>query len=113
LYKDMVSTEIHTRIYQKIVSNYPADQIMLKVHYRDQFDYRSLFPHIMIYNKPIPTQLLTWQGWKPRRLVTCYSSAVCDIASDAEIDWYGTEINEELQKKEGVVQPPSGVNLCH
>lgn len=113
LYKDMVSTEIHTQIYQKIVSNYPADQIMLKVHYRDQFDYRSLFPHIMIYNKPIPTQLLTWQGWKPRRLVTCYSSAVCDIASDAEIDWYGTEINEELQKKEGVVQPPSGVNLCH
>ena len=39
LYKDMVSTEIHTQIYQKIVSNYPADQIMLKVHYRDQFDY--------------------------------------------------------------------------
>ena len=98
------SYEEHARIYKKILDNYPSNQIMIKVHPQDTFDYKSICNEAYIFNKKVPSQLIDVLGVKFNIAVTVCSSAVYSLSYPVKIDFYGTEISEQLIKSMGVVK---------
>lgn len=97
LWPDFISRDEHTRIYKEILSNYKTSDIVIKTHPRDIFDYKSLGADLYIMESPIPIQLLTLIGIKYDRVVTVFSTAAYSLKElGAVVDWYGTEISDEL-----------------
>ena len=113
LYKDGVSMSIHEEIYKKLIAKYPQDQLLLKIHPRDdQFPYESLFPNVAVIRNPLPSQLLELIGIKFDKAVTLFSTAVFDLGYHLPIDWYGTECHPAVLNKSGHVNPPASATIC-
>lgn len=97
LWPDFISQDEHLRIYKEILSNYKTCDIVIKTHPRDLFDYKSLDTDLYVLDKPIPVQLLTILGVRYDRAVTVFSTAAYTFKElGAVVDWYGTEISDEL-----------------
>jgi hypothetical protein len=101
-----ITPEEHSRIYKKIIDNYDSNTLLIKKHPRGKFDYRQLFPDIPFFEKPIPMQLFNLLGVRFKKAITIASSVVASFDYDIEIDWYGTEISEDLVNKMGVLKCP-------
>jgi hypothetical protein len=106
-----ITSEERYRIYSKIVDNYDRNTLLIKKHPRETFDYRTLFPDIPVFEKPIPMHLLDLLGVRFKKAITVSSSIVASFDYDIEIDWYGTEISEALVNRFGILKrPPSLYN---
>ena len=105
LYPDLISREEHKKIYEKVIHSYNQEELMIKTHPRDHFDYCGEFgKDFKTFRKPVPQQLLSMMGLKIGKAVTVYSSAVNQLNCD--LDWYGTEISTELFSKVGHIPIP-------
>lgn len=112
LYMDGLPTKEQITLTKKILAKYNHDDVIIKTHPRDKINYRNIFPDILVFDKTIPSQLFDTVGLRFRKAVTIFSTAVCSFDYDTEIDWYGTEISENLLRIHGHIQPPEGVKLC-
>jgi hypothetical protein len=101
-----LTEEEHSRIYRKIVNNYDHNTLLIKKHPRETFDYKSLFPDIPVFEKPIPMQLFDLLGVRFKRAITVFSSIVVSFDYDIAIDWYGTEISNTLLRNRGSKKCP-------
>lgn len=98
----MVTEDEQIEIYNKIISNYNAEDVVIKPHPRDRIDYKKEFPHILYFDKTVPMQLLAVLGVKFDRVVTVTSSSALSFGIDVQIDWYGGEVHPGILKGEGV-----------
>jgi len=111
LFKDNItSEEEQVQIYDEIIKQYPAQEVLLKPHPRDSIDYSFYFPNIAIIRKNIPSQLLDLLDIKFKKAVTISSSSVLSFHYDIEIDWIGTKIHPKIEAAWGEIQMP---NLTH
>ncbi len=112
LYSGCVSRGVHEEIYRKIISKYPQDKLVIKVHPRDMFPYETIFPKIVVVRNTLPSQFLQILGIQFEKAVTVFSTAVFDLGYKLQVDWYGTECHPSILKYSGRVDPPMGANIC-
>jgi hypothetical protein len=103
---NIITPEERCRIYRKIVDNYDRSTLLIKKHPREIFDYKTLFPDILVFEKTTPMHLLTLLGIRFKKAITVFSSSVASFDYDIEIDWYGTEISKVLVDGFGVIKCP-------
>ena len=88
-------------IYKKIIKNYDVNGLIIKKHPREKTDYKKFFPNIEILNQAFPSEFFDILDIKLKKAITIFSTAVCTIGKDVEIDFYGTEIHPKILKKFG------------
>ena len=78
----------------RLINKYPHDDIVIKIHPRDEIDYEKLFPSIMVCKLRVPAQLFDLIGVHFKIAATFNSSAVYDFSYNIRIDWYGEEVKD-------------------
>lgn len=103
----IISEEEKINIYQTILQNYSPQKTIIKTHPRENSHiYKTHFPEFAIFDKKIPIELLTMTGIKFQVAATVVSSAVLSFNYPLQIDWYGTEISDTLEKVLGPIPYP-------
>lgn len=93
-------------IYKPYIEKYGAENILVKLHPRDNFDYKKHFPNINVLKTKAPQQLLSLMGVKFKIAITVCSSAVSSMDDDCEIVWIGSEIDKRIVKAYGHIKCP-------
>jgi hypothetical protein len=76
----------------------------LKPHPRETTDYKKAFPDVIVFDKIVPFQLFSLIGLKFKTVVTVCSTAALSLkSSDTVIDFKGSEIDQRIVDKYGVV----------
>ncbi|SJZ58269.1 Glycosyltransferase family 52 [Cetobacterium ceti] len=88
-------------IYEEILKNYPKERVVIKTHPREKTKYRDFFPDYLVLDKPFPFELLNLLGVKFKKSVTLFSTAALGLGEDVEVDFYGTRVHPEIEKKFG------------
>lgn len=96
-------------LFRPFIEKYGAEDILVKLHPRDTFDYKKAFPGIETLITKAPQQFLTLMGLKFKTAITVCSSAVSSMDANTEIIWLGAEIDPRIVKAYGVIKCP--VNL--
>lgn len=94
-------------IYKPYIDKYGAENILVKLHPRDNFDYVKHFPEIAILKTKAPQQLLSLIGIRFSTAITVCSSAVSSMDEDCEIVWIGAEVDDRIVQAYGHVKSPS------
>lgn len=92
----IISEEEQITIYRDAISKYNQENIIIKKHPRDTIDYRKHFNNVLVFDKPIPSQLFNLIGPKYETAITIFSTAVLDFDYDLNIEWIGTKVNPKL-----------------
>lgn len=92
-----LSYDDYCDLLNKLFSHYDKNDIIIKTHPRDKFDYSKYFPEIAVYSKTVNSQLLQLLGLSPKRVVTFCSSAVEAFPESVECDYYGTNVHPSVQ----------------
>jgi hypothetical protein len=100
------------RIYKKIISRYNTNSILIKTHPRETSDYKKIFSDVLVFDKPIPIQLLDIIGIRFKKAITVSSTSVMSFTHKLEIDWYGHEISDMLMKTKGHLDCPISEINC-
>ena len=111
LYPDFISEDDYIDILKRLVAKYPKDQVVIKTHPREKVDMKELFPDVMVFDEPLPAQIIDAEGVRFKKVVTFYSSSVCNLSYPVDIDWYGTDIHPVIAKKE-YYPMPKGARKC-
>jgi hypothetical protein len=99
------------QIYKKIISKYDTNSLLIKTHPRETSDYKKMFSNVLVFDKPIPIQLLDIIGIRFKKAITVSSTSVMSFNYKLDIDWYGHEISDMLMKTKGHLDcPVSGIN---
>lgn len=93
-------------IYKPYIEKYGEENILVKLHPRDKFDYKRYFPKICTLQTKAPQQLLSAMGIKFKTAITVCSSAVSSMDKDCHIVWIGAEVDERIVKAYGHVKSP-------
>ncbi len=101
-----LSIEDFVAIYKPYIERYGAENILIKLHPRDDFDYKKYFPKVETLKTKAPQQLLSLMGAKFKIAITVSSSAVSSLNQDCKIIWLGTEIDPRIVQVYGHVSPP-------
>lgn len=88
----------YTDTLTKIFKNYPPNSIVIKTHPRDQFDYAKHFPDIIVFTKPISSQLLNLMSVTPQRIITITSTAIEGFPESIECDYYGGHVHPKIER---------------
>jgi hypothetical protein len=100
------------RIYKKIINNYDKNSLLIKTHPRETSNYKKECPDVLVFDKPIPIQLLDMLGIRFKKAITISSTSVMSFNYKLDIDWYGHEISDQLMKTKGHLDCPiSDVNF--
>lgn len=102
-----MSCEEFATLYKPYIDKYGIDNILVKIHPRDDFDYEKYFPGITTLKTKAPQQLLSAMGIKFKTAITVCSSAVSSMDEDCEIVWIGAEVDDRIVKAYGHVKSPS------
>ena len=106
--KDRILTEKeYIDLLKKIFSNYNAPDILLKLHPRDNFNYKQYFPDIAIYGKPVNMQLLVLLGSRVEIASTICSSSINSFPESVEADWFGPNCHPKIKSFFGDTTKPS------
>jgi hypothetical protein len=105
-----IDEQEQVNLYRDILKSYDKNEVLLKVHPRDDIDYRKYFSDIAVFNKPVPMQLFDVIGVKFNKAVTVCSTAVFSFSYDIEIDWIGTQCNKHLYEIMGDIKMPEKNN---
>ena len=99
LVNDRILTEgEYHDLLERVFQKYDINQLIIKTHPRDTFDYKKHFPQIALFDKPIGTQLLAiLGGTNMRKVVTISSSAIEAFPVSVEADVFGTEIHPKIE----------------
>lgn len=98
-----VREEDYVQLLQEVFGNYDRNDIIIKCHPRDYFDYKKYFPDIKVFTKPISMQLMMLVMLDVKKVVTFTSTAVYCMPKDVEIDWYGTPEHKLLKPVENFI----------
>ncbi|MCR4813150.1 MAG: glycosyltransferase family 52 protein [Bacteroidales bacterium] len=102
----ILSENEYIDVLNNIFSRYDTSQMLLKLHPRDDFDYKKHFPKIDVYSKPVNMQLLVLLGTNVERAITICSSSVNSFPESVEVDWFGVGLHPKLEKYFGTPVPP-------
>lgn len=97
----IIKEETKIELYKKIIKKYDENLLIIKPHPREKTDYKKLFPKAIILNKNILSELLFLQNINIKKVITIFSTAALGLDKNINVDFYGTEINEEIWKKFG------------
>ncbi len=111
LYPDFIRIDEHREIYRKLISRYKIEDLVIKTHPRDIYEYEKDFPNLHVIRSVMPSQLLDLLNIRYEKAVTVFSSAVKQISYPISIDWCGIEVSETLQKYIQPIEPPNGANI--
>lgn len=99
LSEDNVISEIEKiEIYSKILKNYSKDEVVIKTHPRETTDYKKIFKDYLILDNPFPFEIMNLLGIKFKRAVTLFSTAALALGDEVEVDFYGTQVHENIFK---------------
>lgn len=101
-----LSVSEHLALFKPYIDQYGIENIIVKLHPRDTFDYQKYFPGIKILSTKAPQQLLSAMGLRLRIAITVCSSAVSSMDKNTEIVWIGAEVDDRIVKAYGHVQCP-------
>lgn len=93
-------------IFLPFVEKFGSENILIKLHPRDKYDYKKAFPGISTLVTKAPQQLLDIMALKFKTAITVCSSAVSSLNEDCEIIWLGAEIDERIVKAYGNIKNP-------
>lgn len=93
-------------IFLPFVEKFGSDNILVKLHPRDRYDYKKAFPGISTLVTKAPQQLLDIMGVRFKTAITVCSSAVSSLNEDCDIIWLGAEIDERIVKAYGNIKNP-------
>lgn len=111
-FPDFISESEHANIYNIVLSHYSPEEIVIKTHPRDIFDYKSYFPKYDVFDKIVPAQLISLNGITYNNIITVCSTSVANVKYTGKLIWFGTEINEKIFNIIGHMEPPSGETIC-
>lgn len=94
-------------IYKPYIEHYGENNILVKLHPRDNIDYKKFFPNIETLQTKAPQQLLTLMGLTFDVAITVCSSAVSSMGQGCKVIWLGAEIDDRIVKAYGHVKNPS------
>lgn len=97
----------YVEILKAIFSKYDHSQLLLKLHPRDNFDYKRYFPDVEIYDKNVGMQLLILLGADVSRAITICSSSVNAFPETVEVDWFGVDVHPKVKEYFGENALPS------
>lgn len=97
----LLTEEEQYTLYNNICKKYSYQNIIIKPHPRDTFDYRKYFPQIPIIEGSIPMQLINLTGIKFEKAITVCSSVVLSFEYDIKIDWIGPAVHPKLLERFG------------
>ena len=99
---DRILTEReYAEILQRIFRKFPTDEILIKLHPRDDFDYTIYFPETSVFKKKVNMQVLQLNGVVFDKAVTICSTAVVALPDTTEIIWLGPSINPKIENAFG------------
>ena len=93
-----LTEEEYMDVLTKIFQHYPSQSIIIKTHPRDKFDYIKHFPEVIVFSKPINSQLLCLMGITPQRIITVSSTAIEGFPGTIECDYYGNVVHPKIEK---------------
>ena len=97
LFSDNILTQTeHFEVYNKIISDFPAEDIIIKTHPRDKFPYPQYFPKIGLFDKPVPMELLSMVGVRFKKAVTICSTVVYTLPYKLDIIWVGSNVHPKI-----------------
>lgn len=102
----ILSEDEYLQILKNIFAHYDQSQLLLKLHPRDDFDYKRHFPSVTVYGKKVNMQLLVILGANVERAATICSSSINSFPESVEADWYGVDIHPKLKRWFGEVALP-------
>ena len=110
----VLTKEEQVNLYKKIIEKYPYYRVLIKPHPIDEIEYERYIDNIRVWRPelPVPSQLLSLVGIRFKKYITIFSTAVNDLEPDADVDWYGTEVDEKIKHGFGIRPAPEGANLC-
>lgn len=104
---NFISKEEKVNVYRTILQHYDPEKTIIKTHPREDSSlYKTHFPAFTLFDKKIPMELLSLSGIKFKTAVTAFSTAALNLNYPLQIDWYGTEISDALQKAFGSIPCP-------
>lgn len=98
---NLLSEEEQFQLYDNICKKYSYEDIVIKPHPRDTFDYKSRFNNIPIIEASIPMQLINLVGIQFKTAITVCSSVVLSFDYDIKIDWIGPSVHPRLLARFG------------
>ena len=107
------SFEEQRNLFLPYVEKYGSENILVKLHPRDIFDYKKAYPGVETLSTKAPQQLLSLMGLKFNTAITCCSSAVSSMDKDCRIIWIGSEVDDRIMKAYGHVNNPCEVLTAH
>ena len=102
----ILTHEEYLAILKPLFESYGTQNLLLKLHPRDTFDYQRYFPEVAVYGKKVNMQLLVLLGANVERAITICSSAVNSFPESVAVDWYGTDFHPKLHAWFGTMVPP-------
>ncbi len=96
-----MSKNEYAEVLRKILSLYNPNELIIKTHPRDSFDYQKLFPEALVYRKPVNAQLLELTGVQPKKVITICSSSVEAFSEDIECDYFGSCVHHKIEQHFG------------
>lgn len=101
---NIISEEEKLAIYRKITSDINPLDLVIKVHPREETNYKTMFPDAIILDNPFPSQLLRLMEIYFSKIITLYSTAASDFLNEnSELIFYGTSYDKRFVEKHGVI----------
>ena len=92
-----LSEEEYLSVLDRILRNYSSESLIIKTHPRDNFAYNKHFPGVVLFTKPINSQLLYAVGICPEKVITICSTAIEAFPETTECDYYGIHIHPKIE----------------
>lgn len=109
-----MSEKEQVEMYRIIIEHYGEKNIIIKPHPRDKIDYKKEFSKALFFDKKMPMQMLAAMGVTFECVATVNSSSALSFGTDANIDWWGEQMDKEIIRDEGFLTLEEAKQvLCH
>ncbi len=88
-------------LYQSILSQYDASEVIIKPHPRELTDWTKIFPDIPVAPRSMPVELLCLMMSHLEKMVTFYSTAACTVLPAEKVDFYAKDFDQLYMMDEG------------
>jgi hypothetical protein len=100
---NIISEREKINIYEKIIKKYNLDDLVIKKHPREKTDYKKYFPDVLVFEKPIPMEIISLLGIRFHTAITISSGSVFLFNYPIQVDWIGTSIHPNIEKRYGII----------
>ena len=83
-------------LLKKIIGIYGEENMLIKLHPRDKFNYKQYFPHLTIFDARVNMQLLILSNVLPKKAVAICTGAIDCLPETVELDWLGAEVHPKI-----------------